>query len=87
MSSTNFRKIDIDQYDEDVVQESELYLPDSRSPQEVTAISKEKAQQVRSLIGKGDGLNALKICVEQPPYGEGVEEAKVSISNEREDPW
>lgn len=77
MASANFRKIDIDQYDEEVVQESELYDPDPRSATEVTSIAKEKSQQVRQLIGRSEGLAAIKLAVSQPPYGDAVEDAKV----------
>ena len=48
----NFRKIDIDQYDEDVLLESELYEPDPRDPGQVLNDTKQKAAAVRGTLSK-----------------------------------
>ena len=48
----NFRKIDIDQYDEDVLLETELYEPDPRDPAQVLSDTKEKASAIRSYLSK-----------------------------------
>lgn len=50
MSDGSFRKLDVDQYDEDRVLETELYDPDPRPASEVLAVAKGKAQEVRSLL-------------------------------------
>ena len=50
--SEKWRKINIDQYDEDVVLESELYDPDPRDPSTILADAKGKAQLVRSALSK-----------------------------------
>lgn len=50
--SEKWRKINIDQYDEDVLLESELYDPDPRDPSTILADSKGKAQLVRSALAK-----------------------------------
>lgn len=47
-----WRKINIDQYDEDVLLESELYDPDPRDPPTILADAKGKAQLVRSALAK-----------------------------------
>jgi hypothetical protein len=47
-----FRKIDIDQYDEDVLLDEELYEPDVRDPATVLADAKEKQAAVRSFLAK-----------------------------------
>ncbi|KAI0270696.1 arp2/3 complex subunit [Gloeopeniophorella convolvens] len=73
---TNFRKIDIDLYDEDVLLESELYDPDQREPAQVVADAKAKATSVRTSLSKGDITGALVTALESPPYGANVEEAK-----------
>ena len=52
MTDTAFRKIDIDAYDEDVLQESELYEPDPREFAQVLGDAKQKAVQVRSSLAK-----------------------------------
>jgi actin related protein 2/3 complex subunit 5 len=48
----NFRKIDVDVYDEDVLLEAELYDPDPRGPQRVTEDAKAKAASVRTFLAK-----------------------------------
>ncbi|PCH42847.1 arp2/3 complex subunit [Wolfiporia cocos MD-104 SS10] len=72
----NFRKIDIDQYDEDVLLESELYEPDPRDPAQVISDAKQKAATVRTSLAQGDIAGALSIVLEDAPYGPNVEEAK-----------
>jgi len=48
----NFRKIDIDQYDEDVLHDSELYEADSRDPAVVLGDAKQRQIAVRGLLAK-----------------------------------
>lgn len=50
----NFRKLDIDQYEEDVLLESELYEADPRDPDQVLNDAKQKALAVRSSLAKYD---------------------------------
>jgi actin related protein 2/3 complex, subunit 5 len=52
MASLDFRKINIDQYDEDQLLEDELYEADPRDPATVLADAKSKAAAVRGLIAK-----------------------------------
>lgn len=49
---TAFRKIDIDAYDEDVLQEEELYDADPRDPAQVLNDTKQKASAVRGYLSK-----------------------------------
>ena len=49
---TAFRKIDIDQYDEDVLLDSELYEADSRDPREVLDDAKQRQIAVRSYLAR-----------------------------------
>ncbi|OCH90109.1 arp2/3 complex subunit [Obba rivulosa] len=72
----NFRKIDIDQYDEDVLLESELYEPDPRDPAQVLDDVKQKVTAVRSSLAKGDITGALDLVLDNAPYGPNVDEAK-----------
>ncbi|KAK0518092.1 arp2/3 complex subunit, partial [Tilletia horrida] len=74
----NFRSIDIDQYDEDVLDESELVEQDPRSAADLLSIAKQKAGQVRGLIGQGDLLQALQITLADPPYNPEAEDAKLA---------
>lgn len=49
---TSFRKIDIDQYDEDVLQDSELYEADTRDPVEVLDEAKQRQVAVRGFLAR-----------------------------------
>ncbi|THH28723.1 hypothetical protein EUX98_g5461 [Antrodiella citrinella] len=75
-----FRKIDIDQYEEDVLLEEELYEADPRDPATILADTKQKGGAVRGSLSKGDVASALGLVLENPPYGPNVDEAKVRIS-------
>ena len=48
----NFRKIDVDAYDEDVLLETELYNSDPRGPQQIIEDAKAKAASVRTSLAK-----------------------------------
>jgi actin related protein 2/3 complex subunit 5 len=52
MAEINFRKIDIDVYDEDVLVETELYDPDPRDSAQIMNDTKQKAAAVRSALSK-----------------------------------
>ncbi|KAH8093126.1 arp2/3 complex subunit [Cristinia sonorae] len=71
-----FRKIDIDQYEEDVLLEEELYDADPRDPATVLTDTKSKVGAVRGSLSKGDIAGALNLVLDSPPYGPNVEEAK-----------
>ncbi|KAG5643174.1 hypothetical protein DXG03_001378 [Asterophora parasitica] len=73
---TAFRKIDIDQYDEDVLHESELYDADPRDPSQVLEEAKQRQAAVRTALSRSDVLSALTTILESPPYGPNVDQAK-----------
>lgn len=52
MAEINFRKIDIDAYDEDAFQEGELYEADPRDPMTVLNDAKVKSAQVRTSLSR-----------------------------------
>jgi actin related protein 2/3 complex subunit 5 len=52
MADVNFRKIDIDIYDEDALQESDIYETDPRDPGQVLAEAKQKQTAVRSALAR-----------------------------------
>ena len=52
MAEVNFRKIDIDAYDVDAFQESELYEADPRDPTMVLNDAKAKSLQVRTSLSR-----------------------------------
>ena len=52
MADVNFRKIDIDAYDEDALVETELYDAGPRDPGRVLNDVKQKATAVRSALSK-----------------------------------
>lgn len=85
LSGTNFRRIDIDQYDEDRVDPASLYHPDPRGPARALAASQDKDRAVRGLLQRGDVGGALKEVLREGewPYGEDSEpetkQAKVRL--------
>ncbi|KIR25702.1 arp2/3 complex 16 kDa subunit [Cryptococcus deuterogattii 99/473] len=76
MSDYAFRKIDIDALDEDVLLPSDLYDPDPRGPDGVLEDAKRRSSEVRGLVSRGDVTGALNTILTDPPYGDGVDEAK-----------
>ncbi len=48
----NFRKIDIDQFDEDTLQDSEVYEQDPRNPADVLDDAKQRQIAVRGLLAR-----------------------------------
>jgi len=72
----NFRKINIDLYDEDVLAETELYEADPRDPAQALSDAKQKGGAVRSALAKGDTAGALDIVLQDHPYGPNVDDAK-----------
>ncbi|KAG6821355.1 hypothetical protein H0H93_014152 [Arthromyces matolae] len=73
---TAFRKIDIDQYDEDVLHDSELYEIDPRDPSQVLEEAKQRQAAVRTSLSRNDISGALSTILDNPPYGPNVEQAK-----------
>ncbi|KAG6854239.1 hypothetical protein C0991_009257 [Blastosporella zonata] len=73
---TAFRKIDIDQYDEDVIHESELYDADPRDPSQVLEEAKQRQSSVRTSLARNDVVGALSTILENAPYGPNVDQAK-----------
>ena len=59
-----FRKIDIDLYDEDVLQESELYDADPRDASQALADAKQKQAAVRTLLARSVSINTAASCSE-----------------------
>ncbi|KAJ6475208.1 actin-related protein ARPC5 [Mycena vitilis] len=71
-----FRKIDIDAYDEDVLQEEELFDADPRDPAQVLDDAKQRQGAVRTALARSDVVGALNTVLENAPYGPNVEAAK-----------
>lgn len=84
MATANFRKINIDQYDEDSVAPQSLYLADPRGPAQALTDAQSKDRSVRSLLQRGDVAQALKEVTREGewPYGDDSDpstaQAKVS---------
>ncbi|EKM80661.1 hypothetical protein AGABI1DRAFT_112414 [Agaricus bisporus var. burnettii JB137-S8] len=73
---TSFRKIDIDKYDEDVLNDEDLYDADPRDPAMVLEEAKQRQVAVRSSLAKNDTAGALAVILDSPPYGPNTEQAK-----------
>jgi actin related protein 2/3 complex subunit 5 len=48
----NFRRIDIDRFDEDAIQDSEVYQIDARNPADVLDQAKQRQIAVRGLLAR-----------------------------------
>ncbi|KAI8885428.1 ARP2/3 complex 16 kDa subunit (p16-Arc) [Backusella circina FSU 941] len=74
----SWRKIDIDQYEEDAYTEDEILNEFSTglTPEQVTAATQTRSTDVRNMITRGDLNNALNRALEEPPRGRHLEQAK-----------
>ncbi|CEI87111.1 Putative Actin-related protein 2/3 complex subunit 5 [Rhizopus microsporus] len=74
----SWRKIDIDQYDEDAYTQDEILaeFETGLSPEEVNNATQTRNTDVRNFISRGDLNNALTRALENPPYGRHLEAAK-----------
>ncbi|GAA6053263.1 hypothetical protein JCM3770_002684 [Rhodotorula araucariae] len=72
MAAVNFRKINVDQYDDDALVPESLYAPDPRGPAQALADARDKDRTVRSLLQRGDVAQALKEVTRDGewPYGD-----------------
>jgi len=92
LSGIPFRKLNIDQYDEDLIHPSSLYTPDPRPSSQILQDSQSKDRKVRGLLQSSNVGEALKECLKEGewPYGEdtdqNVKQAKVSVF-EKETEW
>lgn len=50
MSEGAFRRLDVDQYDEDRVLPAQLYTPDPRGPTQVLEVTRRKTSECRALL-------------------------------------
>ncbi|KAI8362572.1 arp2/3 complex subunit [Mortierella sp. GBAus27b] len=73
-----FRKIDIDALEEDAFGQDEIDAQEIEGlpPHEVEAQVNGRAQEVRSLLQRGDTTRALSTSLQNPPYGRGLDAAK-----------
>ncbi|KAI8971471.1 actin-related protein 2/3 complex subunit 5 [Mycotypha africana] len=74
----SWRRIDIDQYDEDAYTEDEILaeFESGLSPEQVNQASQTRSTDVRNLLSKSDLNNALLRALEEPPYGRQFDSAK-----------
>ncbi|CAO3701401.1 unnamed protein product [Rhizopus microsporus] len=74
----SWRKIDINQYDEDAYTQDEILaeFETGLSPEEVNNATQTRNTDVRNFISRGDLNNALICALEDPPYGRHFEAAK-----------
>ncbi|KAI8092339.1 actin-related protein 2/3 complex subunit 5 [Gilbertella persicaria] len=74
----SWRKIDIDQYDEDAYTEDEILaeFETGLTPEQVHSATQTRSTDVRNLLTKGDLNTALTRALEEPPYGRHLDAAK-----------
>ncbi|KAI9471936.1 MAG: actin-related protein 2/3 complex subunit 5 [Benjaminiella poitrasii] len=74
----SWRRIDIDQYDEDAYTEDEILseFETGLTPEQATSAAQTRSTDVRNLLTRGDLNNALTRALEDPPYGRNLDLAK-----------
>ncbi|KAI9302824.1 actin-related protein 2/3 complex subunit 5 [Cunninghamella echinulata] len=74
----SWRKIDVDQYDEDAYTEEEFLaeFDSGLSLAEIESQAQTRNTDVRNLMTRGDLNSALIQSLENPPYGRNVDSAK-----------
>ncbi|KAK3805351.1 MAG: actin-related protein ARPC5 [Benniella sp.] len=75
----SFRKIDIDALEEEMFRQEEIdaqEIGEARPQHEVEAQVNNRAQEVRSLLQRGNTSGALTTSLQDPPYGNDLEAAK-----------
>ena len=84
MAPIDFRRIDVDQYDEDRLDPETLYHPDPRTPAQLLAAVQETDKLVRTAVQRGDLAGALQAALDTQnacPYGQDsvreISQAKV----------
>lgn len=86
LSGIPFRKLNIDQYDEDTIHPSSLYTPDPRPSSQILQDTQSKDRKVRGMLQSSQVGDALKECLREGewPYGEdsdhSIKQAKVSFT-------
>ncbi|KAI8059346.1 actin-related protein ARPC5 [Gongronella butleri] len=76
----SWRKIDVDQYDEDAYTEDEILaeFEAGLTPQQAEADAQTRASDVRNLMNRGDLNAALTRSLENPPYIRNTDQAKLA---------
>ncbi|KAF9581200.1 plasma membrane localization protein, partial [Lunasporangiospora selenospora] len=75
----SFRKIDIDALEEDAFGQDELdaqEIGEVRPAHEIEAAVASRAQEVRTLLQRGNASGALSASLQDPPYGRSLDAAK-----------
>ena len=81
MAASNFRRINVDQYDEDHSVPVNELIPENPLPEgELVSVVQQIAQQIRSYLQRGDTQTALATVLSVQPYGPSpaLKQAKVS---------
>lgn len=66
---SEFRHLNVDQYDEEAFSAEELAPQDPRSDQELSQIAHAKQSDVRARLSSGDTAGALHVVLADPPTG------------------
>ena len=74
--SDDFRKLDVDQYDDEVLRPQDLAAVDPRPAPELARAAQAKQTSVRSKVAGGDVGGALAELLTDPPYGAAADEAR-----------
>ncbi|KAI3623165.1 arp2/3 complex subunit [Malassezia furfur] len=74
--SSDFRALDVDQWDEEPLTAADLAIEDPRSAAELLQIAQQKQSGVRTRLASNDTAGALAAILDDAPSGHHAEEAK-----------
>ena len=67
---SEFRHLNVDQYDEEAFSAEELAPRDPRSDEELSQVAHAKQSDVRARLSSGDMAGALHVVLADPPTGQ-----------------
>jgi len=70
MTEGAFRRIDIDQYNEDLLLPTDLYDAYPLEPSQAAGRARELDRDARGLVARGDAAAALSMVLQEAPYGD-----------------
>ena len=73
---SEFRHLNVDQYDEEAFSAEELAPQDPRSDEELSQVAHAKQSDVRARLSSGDMAGALHVVLADPPTGQHAVHAR-----------
>ncbi|WFD34599.1 arp2/3 complex subunit [Malassezia cuniculi] len=74
--SDSFRRLDVDQYDEDALRPEDIAEVDHKSPEQALSLAQQKQTAVRARVSANDTAGALAVLLEDVPFGAANDQAR-----------